>query len=174
MSEHMSDVTAELAQPEARHLLTTSTLCHLAYNGTDGLPRVVPVGFYWTGSAVVICTATSAPKVRALADRPDVAITVDGGDTPADAKSVLLRGRATLETVDGIPEEYLMATTKAMDGSAVTEFEAAVRQMYPQMVRITIEPAWARFFDYGGGRIPRFLAELAEKAMARSSDDGDV
>jgi nitroimidazol reductase NimA-like FMN-containing flavoprotein (pyridoxamine 5'-phosphate oxidase superfamily) len=163
MNNH--DVATELAQPKARHLLETATLCRLAYNGRDGLPRVIPTAYYWTGSAVVICTATTAPKVRALAARPDVAITIDGGDTPAEAQSVLLRGRATLETVDGIAEEYLRATRKAMEGAAYTRFEAAVRQMYAQMVRITIEPSWARFFDYGGGRIPRFLAELAEKTM---------
>lgn len=156
----------DLNQPKAQHLLETSTVGHLAYNGADGLPRAVPVGFLWTGSAIVICTATTAPKVRALAARPDVALTIDGGDTPASAQSVLIRGRATLETVDGIPQEYLTSATKAMDGATLEQFEAAVRQMYSQMVRITIEPTWSRFFDYGGGRIPRFLAELAEKAMA--------
>lgn len=161
-----NDVTAELAQPGAKKLLQTATLCRLAYNGLDGLPRVIPIGFYWNGTAIVVCTATTAPKVRSLAERPEVAVTIDGGATPAEAQSVLVRGRATLETVDGIPEEYLQATTKVMDEAAVTEFEGMVRQMYQQMVRITIEPRWARFFDYGGGRIPRFLAELAEKAMA--------
>lgn len=161
-----NDVAAELAQPKAHHLLETATLCRLAYNGTDGLPRVIPIGFYWNGSAIVICTATTAPKVRALAQRPEVAITIDGGATPAEAQSVLVRGRATLETVDGIPPEYLRATTKVMEAATAAEFEGLVRQMYQQMVRITIEPSWARFFDYGAGRIPRFLAELAEKAMA--------
>jgi nitroimidazol reductase NimA-like FMN-containing flavoprotein (pyridoxamine 5'-phosphate oxidase superfamily) len=159
-------VTAELAQPGAENLLLTATLCRLAYNGLDGLPRVIPIGFSYNGTAIVVCTATTAPKVRALAERPEVAVTIDGGATPAEAQSVLVRGRATLETVDGIPEEYLQATTKVMDEATATEFEGMVRQMYQQMVRITIEPRWARFFDYGGGRIPQFLAELAEKAMA--------
>jgi nitroimidazol reductase NimA-like FMN-containing flavoprotein (pyridoxamine 5'-phosphate oxidase superfamily) len=161
-----NDVTAELAQPRARKLLETASLCRLAYNGLDGLPRVIPIGFYYNGTAIVVCTATTAPKVRALAERPDVAVTIDGGATPAEAQSVLVRGRATLETVDGIPEEYLAGTTKVMEPAQAAEFEGMVRQMYQQMVRITIEPRWARFFDYGGGRIPRFLAELAEKAQA--------
>jgi nitroimidazol reductase NimA-like FMN-containing flavoprotein (pyridoxamine 5'-phosphate oxidase superfamily) len=159
------DVATELALPKARHLLETATLCRLAYNGRDGLPRVIPIGFHWNGAAIVVCTATTAPKVRALAARPDVAVTIDGGATPAEAQSLLVRGRVTLETVDGIPAEYLAGTTKVMDAAQATEFEGMVRQMYPQMVRITLEPSWARFFDYGGGRIPRFLAELAEKAM---------
>jgi pyridoxamine 5'-phosphate oxidase-like protein len=163
---NIDDIAAELEQPRARKLLETASLCRLAYNGLDGLPRVIPIGFYWNGSGIVVCTATTAPKVRALAERPEVAVTIDGGDTPASAQSLLVRGRVTLETVDGIPSEYLAGTTKVMDAAQVGEFEGMVRQMYQQMVRITIEPSWARFFDYGAGRIPQFLAELAEKAMA--------
>jgi nitroimidazol reductase NimA-like FMN-containing flavoprotein (pyridoxamine 5'-phosphate oxidase superfamily) len=165
-----NDVAAELEQPRARKLLETASLCRLAYNGHDGLPRVIPIGFFWNGSGIVVCTATTAPKVRALAERPEVAVTIDGGDTPASAQSLLVRGRVTLETVDGIPPEYLAGTTKVMEDGQVSEFEKAVRQMYPQMVRITIEPTWARFFDYGAGRIPQFLAELAEKAMAAQQE----
>jgi hypothetical protein len=36
--------------------------------------------------------------------------------------------------------------------------------MYDQMARISIEPVWARFFDFGAGRIPSFLAKLAGDA----------
>jgi hypothetical protein len=31
-----------------------------------------------------------------------------------------------------------------------------------QMVRITIELQWARFYDFGAGRLPVFLANLAK------------
>jgi hypothetical protein len=34
--------------------------------------------------------------------------------------------------------------------------------MYRQMVRISIEPRWARFYDFGAGRMPAFLVELAK------------
>jgi hypothetical protein len=40
--------------------------------------------------------------------------------------------------------------------------------MYPQMARIAIEPRWARFYDFGAGRIPPFLATLAGEAQARA------
>jgi hypothetical protein len=36
--------------------------------------------------------------------------------------------------------------------------------MYDQMARISIEPAWARFFDFGAGRMPSFLTKLAGDA----------
>src|SRR6185312_14339937 len=83
------DVTRELGQPGARELLESATLTRLAYNGPDGLPRVIPIAFYWDGERIVVCTATTSPKVRALSARPDVAITIDVGDTPAAAKSLL-------------------------------------------------------------------------------------
>jgi hypothetical protein len=33
--------------------------------------------------------------------------------------------------------------------------------MYDQMARISIEPVWARFFDFGAGRLPSFLTKPA-------------
>ncbi len=46
----------------------------------------------------------------------------------------------------------------------VTEFERQVRSMYDQMARISTEPVWARFFDFGAGRMPSFLTKLAGNA----------
>ena len=40
--------------------------------------------------------------------------------------------------------------------------------MYEQMARITIEPQWARFYDFGAGRFPAFLSKLASEAEARA------
>ena len=44
---------------------------------SDGFPRVIPIGFYWNGNQIVVCTATTAPKAKALSSRPNVAITMD-------------------------------------------------------------------------------------------------
>ena len=67
----------ELDHPGARDLLATETLTRLAYTGSDGFPRVVPIGFHWTGEHIVVCTVPSSPKVRAMAARPDIALTID-------------------------------------------------------------------------------------------------
>jgi nitroimidazol reductase NimA-like FMN-containing flavoprotein (pyridoxamine 5'-phosphate oxidase superfamily) len=109
------NVTRELGQPGARELLESATIARLAYNGPDGLPRVIPIAFYWNSERIVVCTATTSPKVQALSARPNVAITIDVGDTPAAAKSLLVRGFAHLETVDGVADEYLEAAKKALD-----------------------------------------------------------
>lgn len=159
--------TEEVQHPESQRLLRESPLLRLAYNGSDGFPRVIPIGFIWDQGAVVICTATTSPKSRALAERPEVALTIDEGTTPADSKALLIRGTAALETVDGVPEEYITGARKVMPEEQIPAFRAACEQMYPQMVRIRIVPAWARFFDFGAGRMPGFLNELAQAAQQR-------
>ncbi len=155
------ELDRELGQAGAVELLQSAHLARLAYNGPDGFPRVIPVGFLWSDAHIVICTATTAPKLRALSSRPEVAVTIDAGSTPADARSVLVRGLATVEVVDGVADEYLAAARKTMDAEQVQTFEHAVRSLYDQMARISIEPRWARFYDFGAGRVPTFISELA-------------
>nr|WP_306316105.1 pyridoxamine 5'-phosphate oxidase family protein [Mycobacterium ostraviense] len=118
----------------------------LAYNGHDGLPRVVPVGFYWTGDRIVVSTAPTSPKAHALSRRPQVALTIDTGSAPEEAKALLVRGLATLQTVDGVTDEYLAAARRSMDEPQLAEFEHNVRSTYKQMVRISIEPGAGRGF----------------------------
>jgi hypothetical protein len=155
------EITSELRQEGARRLLETAPMARVAYNGMDGLPRVIPIGFFWNGNAIVVCTAVTAPKVRALAERPEVAVTIDVGNTPADAQALIIRGTATLETVEGIPSEYIAGSSKVLSESEVAEFARQVQEMYDQMVRISIVPTWARYFDFGAGRMPAFLLDLA-------------
>jgi Pyridoxamine 5'-phosphate oxidase len=157
-------ITEELEHPGARNLLASATLLRLAYNGSDGFPRVIPIGFHWNGNQIVICTVATAPKVKALSSRPNVAITIDVGDTPTEATALLVRGLASVDIVNGVPDEYIAASTKVLGADQVTEFEGQVRSMYDQMARISIEPVWARFFDFGAGRMPRFLQTLASDA----------
>jgi hypothetical protein len=90
----------------------------------------------WNGTAIVVCTAVSAPKVSALRERPTVALTIDTSGPPAKA---------------------LLA-----QGAELTAFEAQVRATYKQMARITIAPTWARFYDFGAGRLPTFLRRLVD------------
>jgi Pyridoxamine 5'-phosphate oxidase len=156
------ELARELGHPGAQKLLAGS-MARLAYNGPDGFPRVIPTGFFWTGDRIVVSTAPTSAKVGALSSRPEVALTIDTGDTPGDAKALLVRGVATLNTVDGVTDEYLASARKAMTGDELAEFERNVRSVYRQMVRISIEPRWARFYDFGAGRLPTFLADLVSQ-----------
>jgi hypothetical protein len=156
MDQH--EIDTELAASGA--LLQETSVVHLAYTGPDGTPRVVPVGFHWTGAELIVSTAATAPKVAALRARPDVAVAVDTGGL----HSLSLRGRASIEIVDGIVPEYLAAARRNMGAEAAAEFERNCRALYVDgMARIAIAPTWARFYDFGTGRTPRFLRELAER-----------
>ncbi|QKZ16220.1 pyridoxamine 5'-phosphate oxidase family protein [Streptomyces chartreusis] len=155
-------IVQELA--DAQELLDRASMARLAYNGLDGLPRVIPIGIFWTGEEIVMSTAATAPKVKALSVRPEVALTIDAGDSPGSAKTLSLRGVVHLTIVDGVVPEYLAAARKNFDAEYAAEFERNCRAMYDQMARIALEPQWARFYDFGAGRVPEFLAELAKKS----------
>jgi nitroimidazol reductase NimA-like FMN-containing flavoprotein (pyridoxamine 5'-phosphate oxidase superfamily) len=141
-------------------ILRTATLARLAYDGVDGTPRVIPIGFLWTGHAVVVATHPTAPKFAALRARPRVALTID---TSSPARSLLLRGEAEIEVIDGPVPEYLEAAAKSMEGEELAAFEEACRETYDRMARISIVPDWARYFDFGAGPFPGFLRELTSE-----------
>jgi hypothetical protein len=67
-----------------------------------------PDRVHWTGDRFVVCTLPTAPKVRALTARPGVALALDTNTW--SPKVLLVQGEASLETVDGIPREYVEAS----------------------------------------------------------------
>jgi Pyridoxamine 5'-phosphate oxidase len=147
-----------LNDPLGQDLLRTNILVRLAYLGGDGYPRVIPIGFYWNGAQIIVCTATNAPKVRALTRNPKVALTIDTDTQPPHV--LLVRGTAHIDVVDGVPFEYLEASKKGIPEQQWNSFEAQVRALYKQMARIAITPEWARLFDFET-RVPDFLEQLA-------------
>jgi pyridoxamine 5'-phosphate oxidase-like protein len=149
---------AELEAGE--EILRTAALARLAYNGVDGTPRVIPIGFLWTGDAVVVATHPTAPKFAALRARPRVALTID---TPSPPQALLLRGDAEIEVLDGPVPEYLEAAAKSMEGEELAAFEEACHETYDRMARISVVPDWARYFDFAAGRFPAFLSELTSE-----------
>ncbi|MCK9795940.1 pyridoxamine 5'-phosphate oxidase family protein [Isoptericola sp. 4D.3] len=163
MDQH--DIDDELAS--AGDLLQSPSAAYLAYTAADGTPRVSPVGFFWTGEELVVATAATAPKVAALRARPDVAMSINVSDAQTAARQLAVRGRAEITMVDGVVEEYLAASRKGMEPEAAAQFEQACRDLYDRMARIAIRPRWARYYDFGTGRLPRFLQELAEQSAAR-------
>lgn len=150
-----------LDDPVAQELLNSAIPARMAYTGLDGGPRVVPMGFWWNGTEIVLCTADVAPKVRALRADPRLAITIDTEGQPPHV--LLLRGTATIEIVDGVPEEYIRASGKLVDESGMAAFEAQVRAMYERMARIVLRPSWVKILDFET-RAPDFVLQLAAKA----------
>jgi hypothetical protein len=91
-------------------------------------------------------TVPAAHKVAALRADPRVAITIDIPGPPP--RVLLVRGRAALVTVDGVPDGYLDASHRTMPPEAWAGFDAQVRALYDQMTVITITPEWARLLDF--------------------------
>lgn len=157
------EIDNELSLAGAQELLAATSAAHLAYVAADESPRVILVGYFWTGEQFVISTARTAPKVPALSAHPHVALAIDAGETPDQARALSIRGRASVEIVDGVVPEYLAAARRTMEAGAAAQFERNVRAMYHQMARIAITPSWVRFYDFGTGRIPQFLQEMTEQ-----------
>ena len=152
-------VMDELNHPGARELLRTYSLTRLAYTGLDGFPRVIPIAFCFAGERIWVGTAPNAPKVRALAAHPQVALTIDREAAPYHA--LLIRGLATIEVADGVPGEYRKAASTAADDARYREFEAHIRSVQERMAWISIEPRWAHYYDFVD-RVPDFLLRLGQ------------
>jgi len=142
----MADPAQVMELPIARQLLREETILHLSYTARDGGPRVIPIGYLWDGGRFLMYTIPGSAKVGALRADDRVAITIDVLGPPP--RVLLVRGRAALETVDGVPDGYLKASFRTMPEEAWEGFETQVRSMYRQMVTITVTPEWARLLDF--------------------------
>jgi hypothetical protein len=154
------EIGNELSLPGALELLTSTSAAHLDYVGMDGTPRVVPVGFFWTGDQAVVSTATTTPKFAALSARPDVAPAIDAGNTPEGARSLSIRGKASVEVVEGVVPEYLAAARKRWTPKRRPSSRRTSAPCTTRWYESSITPTWVRYFDFGAGRIPRFLAGI--------------
>ena len=160
-----NEITEILNRPMSQELLARD-IARLAYVARDGSPRNVPIAFAWNGSTIVMCTAKNAPKLRPLSHNPMVALTIDTEVHPP--KILLIRGRAELDFVDGIPDEYLQTTsTYEMTPEQRVEWEAEVRSLYVDgMVRIVVTPTWVKLIDFET-TLPIAVEELLQQREAR-------
>ncbi len=159
-----NEITEVLNRPISRELLDRD-LTRLAYVAKDGTPRNVPMAFSWNGSEIVMCTSKNAQKLPALRKNPAVALTIDTEVHPP--KILLIRGRAELDVVDGIPDEYLEASgTYAMTPEQRLEWETEVRSLYDGMVRIVVTPTWAKLIDFET-TLPSAVEELIRQREER-------
>ena len=158
------DVAEILEQPISQEMLNRD-LARLAYVAKDGTPRVVPIGFTWNGSEVVMCTPTNAPKLVSLRRNPAVALTIDTEEHPPNI--LLIRGEAVLDEVEGIPDEFFEASgTYKMTPEQRVEWEAGVRSLYDSMVRIVVTPTWAKLIDFDT-TLPTPVEELIRRQEER-------
>jgi Pyridoxamine 5'-phosphate oxidase len=135
-----------LQHPASQALLHSKIPARLAYVWTDGTPRVIPIWFHWNGREVVMATPPKAPKLKALAKNPKVALTIDDNTFPH--KVLLVRGTARLEPVEGVVPEYAAAAERYFDPELAQAWLQQLRSTISSMVRITITPEWAALLDF--------------------------
>ncbi len=157
------EIAQILAKPYAQQLLNGPEPARLAYNGLDGDPRVIPIGFWTDDAQVLMATVPKAAKVAALRKHPKVALTIDQGAFPP--KVLLIRGIAEVEVVDGIPDGYLTAGHKVMTAEQYPQWLAGVQALYDEMAVITITPTWAKLLDFET-TIPKAVEDLIKEKSA--------
>ena len=135
-----------LQDPVAQELLRSTIPARLAYTAIDGTPRVVPIWFHWNGREFVMGTPPKAPKLKALAKNPKVALTIDDNTFPH--KVLLVRGTARLDPVDGIVPEYAQAAERYFGPEQGRAWMQQLRTTMPGMIKITITPEWVGVLDF--------------------------
>ena len=144
-----------LQHPASQQLLVSKIPARLAYVWTDGTPRVVPIWFHWNGHDIVMASPPKAPKLKALAKNPKVAITIDNNEFPHKVLSI--RGTVRLEPVQGIVPEYEAAAARYFDPKLAEGWMKQLRGIVSEMVRITLSPEWVGLLDFQE-RFPSALA----------------
>ena len=108
----MADPAQVMELPIARQLLRDEPVLHMSYTARDGGPRVIPIGYVWDGARFLMWTVPGSAKVGALQADERVAITIDVLGPPP--RVLLARGRAALETVDGVWDAIWKITAEAL------------------------------------------------------------
>ncbi len=135
-----------LEHPASKELLRSTIPARLAYVWTDGTPRVIPIWFHWNGREFVLGTPSKAPKLKALAKNPKVALTIDDNTFPH--KVLLVRGTVRMQTVSGIVPEYALAAERYFGSQQGKAWVAQMASMISEMVRITMTPEWVGLLDF--------------------------
>src|SRR5215208_6409145 len=131
-----SEITEVLNRPISQELLARD-LTRLAYVAKDGTPPQCPDRVHLERRGDRHVHDEERPEAPGSAQEPDGCS--DDRHRGAPAEDLAIRGRAELDVVDGIPDEYLkMSGTYAMTPEQRVEWEAEVRSLYDGMVRIVV------------------------------------
>jgi hypothetical protein len=155
-----------LNDPIAQQLLVAPIPAHLSYVWPDGSPRVVPIGFTWTGSELVTGTPHMSPKLKVLKDGSPVAVTIDSHSFPFHV--LYIRGIVHLSPYEGVVPEWAMAAERIMGKETAAAFGQTVGGLlqggFLKFVRLAVEPTWAGIIDFEQ-RFPSGIEKSIEEMM---------
>ncbi|WP_243711297.1 pyridoxamine 5'-phosphate oxidase [Actinomadura sp. KC216] len=148
----------------AQRLLHSTIPARLAYTATDGTPRVMATWFTWTGDELVMATYIHCPpmgmlrparRLKALRERPDVAVTIDTEPQPPEV--LLLRGRVSIIEVDGMVPEQAQAARRFLGEEGGAGYVAGAEHPETRMARIALRPTWVGVLDFQT-RLPEIIS----------------
>ena len=116
-------------------------------------PRERTDGFQWAGDQFVLGSPPEAPKLKALAADPRVALTIDDNQWPH--KVLLVRGRASVEMLEDVSPEYESAAARYFGPKQGAAWISTLRGK--PMARIAVTPGWVGILDFQS-RFPSALA----------------
>ena len=145
----------------AQRLLQSSRPARLAYQWTDGTPRLVPIGFHWNGREVVLGTPPGSPKMKALKDGARVAMSIDTDEMPY--KVLQIRGLIRMDTVDGVAPEYEAMCRRTLGEEQAQAWLDNLRAITSSMTRIFVTPVWVAVLDFET-RFPSAIERAMEEA----------
>lgn len=106
--------------PMVAELLHSTIPARIAWVAPDGSPRVVPIWFLWTGSALAMTTFARSVKLGHLSNGDRLAVTIDTDIFPY--RSLKLRGTVTLRPVQGLADEYRQAAARYLGADLSDEW----------------------------------------------------
>ena len=152
---------ALLDDPVAQKLLQSTLPARLAYNWSDGTPRLVPIWFHWNGEKIVLASPPDAPKMKVLKNGDKVALTIDSDSMPY--KVLTIRGSVRIDTVDGVAPEYAATSRRVMGDEQGQAWLNQIGPIMPHMSRIFITPEWVGILDFET-RFPNAIEHAMERA----------
>ena len=142
--------TTSLAAARIRRFLEQEPVVWLSTVRPDGGPHLVPIWFWWDGSAILVFSKPNAQKVRNLRARPSVMLAL--GDADDDFDVGLLEGTAELldrPTSEVLPAGHLQKYGPHLAAMGLTA--EAYAATYAQVLRIVP----SRTLGWHGRAIPR-------------------
>jgi Pyridoxamine 5'-phosphate oxidase len=121
-----------------QHLLSSPIMAQLAYTWRDGSPRVVSMWFHWTGEDILMGAPSNSSKMKVLAVRPQIAISIDTVDWPY--KWLTLHGTASVQVSPEPFAEYLTMACRYLGNVGGEQFLTALCQTLQGWTRIASGP----------------------------------
>jgi PPOX class probable F420-dependent enzyme len=130
----------EMSDEDMAAFLAAERRAHVATINADGSPHVVPLSYVVLDGRLTFWTDPRSRKVVNLRRDPRMTCLVEAGEHFAEFRAVQLAGRAELGEDATTSERVGLALFERASGELTPELRAAVADLVPTRVAITLHP----------------------------------